>query len=259
MCKILTASNCKGGTGKTTSAINLGIGLARKGYSVLLVDLDAQGSMSAGLGIENPDKLKYTIATALTKLIDDECPDPRHGIIRHEEGIDFIPGNIELAFLEANLFNVISRETILREYLSFLKNDYDYIILDCPPSLGQITLNAFAAADSVIIPVQAAYLPVKGMELFIKEINKVKGRLNPLLTIEGILITMVDGRTNYAKEMIRQLNSSYDKDIRVFKSNIPFSVRALEASQKQKSIFSYDPKGKVAEAYQKLTEEVLES
>lgn len=258
MCKVITISNCKGGTGKTTSAINLGIGLARKGFRVLLADLDAQGSMTAGLGIENPDKLKYTMATALTDLIYEKCNDPRKGIIKNEEGVDLMPGNVELAILEANLVNTVSRETVLREFLCFLKPDYDFIILDCPPSLGQITLNAFAAADSVLIPVQAAYLPVKGMELFIKEINRLKGRLNPLLDIEGILMTMVDGRTNYTKEMMKLLNRFYEKEVRIFKSSIPFSVRAAEATHKKMSIFSYDPKGKVAEAYRGLAEEVLD-
>ena len=257
-CKVIVVSNCKGGTGKSTTAINLGIGLANKGYRVLLVDNDPQGSMSLGLGIDNPDMLDHSLATALVKMITGEQINPREGIVRHEEGVDLIPGNIELCGLEVELVEKGIKEA-LRKYLSFHKNDYDYIIVDCQPSLSQLTLNAFAAADSIIVPVQASYLPVKGLEQFISAVNQVKGPLNPMLRIEGILLTMVDNRTNNSKEIIRLLHKNIGGNVRIFKTNIPFSVKAAESTSKHRSIYKHAPRCKVAEAYHNLTEEVLEA
>jgi chromosome partitioning protein len=151
----------------------------------------------------------------------------------------------------------MSRETILKEYIGMVRKEYDYIIIDCQPSLGMMTVNAFAAADSILIPVQAAYLPVKGLEQLIRTIRKVKRQINPKLKIEGILMTMVDGRTNYAREIIQLLRDGYEEQIRFFKNDIPVSVRASEISAIGVSIFSHDPKGKVAAAYRGLAKEVI--
>ena len=235
MCKVIAIANQKGGVGKTTTTSSLGIGLAKQGKRVLVIDADAQGSLTASLGFTEPD----------------------YGILKHEEGIDLMPGNIELSGLEVSLVNVMSREIMLRSYVERVKDGYDYILIDCMPSLGMITINAFACADSILIPVQAAYLPVKGLEQLIKTIGKVKRQINPKLEIEGILLTMVDNRTNYARDITALLIETYGSRVRIFENSIPMSVRAAETSAEGVSIYEHDPKGKVAEAYQSLTKEVL--
>lgn len=186
---------------------------------------------------------------------DEESLEP--GILKHEEGVDFMPGNIELSGLETSLVNVMSRETVLRTYIEQQKTNYDYILIDCMPSLGMITINAFTCADSILIPVQAAYLSVKGLEQLIKTIGKVKRQINPKLKIEGILLTMVDNRTNYAKDISNLLIENYGNRVRIFENSIPMSVRAAEISAEGVSIYKHDPNGKVASAYQSLTEEVI--
>ena len=259
MCKIIAIANQKGGVGKTTTTSNLGIGLARQGKKVLLIDADAQGSLTASLGFTEPDKLEETLATVMANVINDVEMVPDYGILKHEEGIDLMPGNIELSGLEVSLVNVMSRELVMRSYIDGVKDRYDYILIDCMPSLGMITINAFACADSILIPVQAAYLPVKGLEQLIKTIGKVKRQINSKLEIEGILLTMVDSRTNYAKDISALLIENYGSRVRIFENSIPISVRAAEISAEGVSIYQHDPKGKVASAYQSLTEEVLEN
>ena len=257
MCKVIVIGNQKGGVGKTTTTSNLGIGLAKKGKKVLLIDADAQGSLTASLGFQEPDRLEITLATIMAAIINDEEIKPEYGILRHEEGVDFMPGNIELSGLETSLVNVMSREMVLRTYIEQQKDRYDYILIDCMPSLGMITINAFTSADSILIPVQAAYLPVKGLEQLIKTIGKVKRQINPKLEIEGILLTMVDNRTNYARDISNLLIENYGSRVRIFENSIPMSVRAAEISAEGVSIYEHDPNGKVASAYQSLTEEVL--
>ena len=257
MCRVIAIANQKGGVGKTTTTSNLGVGLVKQGKRVLLIDADAQGSLTASLGYAEPDKIDVTLATIMGDLINDEEIEPMAGIMHHDEGIDLMPGNIELSGLEVSLVNVMSRERIMQEYINVVKDFYDYILIDCMPSLGMITINAFSCADSILIPVQAAYLPVKGLQQLIKTIGKVKRQINPKLSIEGILLTMVDSRTNYAKDISAMLRESYGSKVKIFANNIPISVRAAEISAEGVSIFEHDPKGKVALAYLSLTKEVL--
>lgn len=257
MGKVIAVANQKGGVGKTVTCVNLGIGLAREGKKVLLIDADPQGSLTISLGNDEPDRIEYSLATAMMKVINDEPLDVKEGILHHEEGVDILPGNIELSGLEISMMGVISRETLLREYIGQVRDLYDYIIIDCMPSLGMITINALACADSVLIPVQAAYLPVKGLQQLIKTIGRVKRQLNPNLNIEGILLTMVDNRTNYAKDISMQVYETYSSSINVFDVEIPLSVRAAEISAEGSSIYEYDPKGKAAYAYTALIKEVI--
>ena len=257
MCRVIAIANQKGGVGKTTTTSNLGIGLARQGKKVLLIDADAQGSLTASLGIREPDRLEITLATIMGNIINDEEIRSDYGILSHDEGVDFIPGNIELSGLETSLINVMSRETVLRTYIDLQRDNYDYILIDCMPSLGMITINVFTCADSILIPVQAAYLPIKGLEQLIKTIGKVKRQINQKLEIEGILLTMVDNRTNYAKDISNLLIENYGSKVHIFENSIPMSVRAAEISAEGVSIYKHDPNGKVASAYQSLTKEVL--
>lgn len=250
--------NQKGGCAKTVSSISIGIGLAREGRRVLLVDVDSQGSMTASLGYQQPDQMETTLATILGGIIMDEPLPPGSGILHHAEGVDLLPANIELSGMEVTLVNTMSRETILRQYLNTVRGEYDAIILDCMPSLGMLTINALAAADRVIIPVQAQYLSIKGLEQLIRTIAKVRRQINPHLSISGILITMADMRTNYARDIVELLHINYDGKLRIFESIIPLSVRAAETSAEGKSIYLHDPAGKVSAAYAALTKEVME-
>lgn len=256
-CKILGICNQKGGVGKTVSTVNLGIGLAREGKKVLLVDVDSQGSLTASLGYNQPDKLDVTLATLMNKIISDEPIAPGEGILHHCEGVDLLPANIELSGLEVTLVNTMSRETILREYLKTVQADYNVILLDCSPSLGMLTINALAAATELLIPVQPQFLSIKGLEQLLRTIAKVRRQINPDLSISGILITMADFRTNYTKDIIGLLHTTYDGKLRIFDSIIPMSVRAAEISAEGKSIYLHDPIGKVAGAYEALTQEVM--
>ena len=255
--KITALCNQKGGVGKTVTAVNLGIGLAREGKRVLLADIDPQGSLTASLGYQRPDQMENTMAEILGRVISDEPQAPDEGIIHHAEGVDLLPANIELSGLEVTLVNTMSRETILRDYLNSVRDRYDVILLDCCPSLGMLTINALAAADEVIIPAQAHYLSIKGLEQLIRTISNVKRKINPALEIAGILITMADMRTNYSREIIELLRNTYGSKLRIFDSIIPLSIRAAETSAEGRSIYLHDPAGKVSAAYTALTQEVL--
>ena len=253
--KTIALANQKGGVGKTTTAASLGIGLSRQGKKVLLVDADAQGNLTQMLGWPQPDELSPTLADLMGKIIMDQPITLGEGVLEHRDGIHLIPANIELSAMEVTLVNTMSRETVLRQYLSTVQDQYDYAIIDCMPSLGMLTINALTAADSVIIPVQAHYLPAKGLEQLLRTVARVKRQLNPKLEIDGIVLTMVDGRTTLAKGISEQIRQAYAG--RVFASEIPRSIRAAEVSVENKSIYDLDRNGKAAQAYENLTREVL--
>lgn len=255
-CKVIAITNQKGGVGKTTTTVNLGVGLAKTRHKVLLIDADPQGSLTISLGIKDPDSLNESLATVMSASIEDVELPLKTGIIHHDEGVDLMPSNIELSGIETGLFNTMSREFVLRNYINTVKHNYDYILIDCMPSLGMMTINALVAADSVLIPSQPNFLSTKGLNLLLRSISKVKRSINPSLRVEGILFTMVDSRTNNAKDVISSLRYSVGQNIKVFDTEIPHSVRAAESSLAGVSIFAHDKNGKVARAYENLTKEV---
>ncbi len=256
-CHVIAIANQKGGVSKTTTTANMGVGLVMEGKKVLLVDCDPQGSLTISMGNPLPDQMPLTIATIMSKMLLGADISPGEGILHHTEGVDLLPANIELSGVEVSLVNAMSREKILKKYLDSVKHSYDYVLIDCMPSLGMLTINSLAAADSVLIPVQAQYLSAKGLEQLLQTISKVRKQINPKLKIDGILLSMVDSRTNEAKEISNLLRETYGTKLKVFDSVIPYSVRAAEATSCGVSIFTHDPKGKVAEAYHDLTKEVL--
>ncbi len=202
MCKVIAICNQKGGVSKTTTTANLGVGLVRAGKKVLVIDADPQGNLSQSLGIENPDELEIALPNIMEQIMTGEDVDVKKGIVHHKEGLDLMPCNIDLSAVDVSLVHVLSREFIMKTYVDSMREFYDYILIDCMPSLGVITINSLTASDSVLIPVQAAYLPVKGLEQLIKTISLVKKLLNQEIQFEGILISMLNARTNYAKDIM---------------------------------------------------------
>ncbi|MDR2087740.1 MAG: AAA family ATPase [Clostridiales Family XIII bacterium] len=255
-CRVLAVVNQKGGVGKSVTSTNLGIGLARHGRKVLIADLDSQASQTVSLGWTEPEDLPCTIAAQLGKVIDNKPFDPHEGILSHAEGVDLLPSSIELSGLEMRMVNAMSREFALRNYLAEIKPEYDAIVLDCPPTLGMMTINALAAADRVIVPVQPEYLSVIGMTQLFDTVALVKKHINPGLQIEGVLITLANMRTNLAKNTVELIREAYGGSIRIFTQPIPYSTKVKEASAAGKSIFAYEPNGNAAFAYEKLVREV---
>jgi len=255
--KIIAICNQKGGVTKTSSTVNLGVGLALRGKKVLVVDGDPQGDLTTSLGWADNDSLPVTLATLMERIIQDEPIEPFEGILHNAEGVDLVPANMELSGMEVALVGAMSREFVLRSYLETVKSAYDIVLIDCMPSLGMLTINALAAANSVIVPVQAQYLPAKGMTQLMKTIAKVKKQINPTLTIDGVLLTLFDNRTNLSRATEETLRQQYGNHLKIYDTKIPVSVRAAETSAAGQSIFTYNGGGKVAEAYAALVDEVL--
>lgn len=256
-CKTIAICNQKGGVGKTTSTVNLGVGLAMQGKKVLLIDADPQGDLTTCLGWNDADNLQNTLSDKMMEVVQGKENNPFNGILHHKEGVDLMPSSSDLFDFEISLVTAMNREVILKSYLSEVKDKYDYILIDCSPSLGMMTLNSLSAADSVIIPVQAHYLPAKCMTQLLRTVNKVKRHINPNLKIDGILLTIVDNRTNLAKSTVDALRENFGSHIRIFKSQIPMAVKAAEVASKGKSIYAYEPNSTVSKAYTEFTKEVL--
>lgn len=258
-CQIIAIANQKGGVGKTTTTFSLGVALANQGKKVLLVDCDPQGDLTTYMGWYDQDKLPLTLASLMEQSIMyrdisiDDC------ILHHSEKVDLVPSNLDLSTLEVSLVNAMSREYTLKNCLSKIKDKYDYILIDCMPSLGMLTINALACADKVIIPVQSQFLAARGMTRLLETVSKVKRQINTNLKVDGILLTLVDGRTNLSKETCLQLEESYGNLIKIYKTKIPIAVKVAESTSIGGSIFSYDKNGKVAFAYNSFAKEVIEN
>ena len=250
MGKIISVANQKGGVGKTTTTINLSTLIAKKGKKVLMIDADPQGNASSGVGLDRDD-----IELSIYDILIDEVEFDNVVKKTNIKNLDICPSNINLAGAEVELVSVMSRENRLKEKLDKIKDNYDYIIIDCPPSLGLITLNAFTASDSVLIPVQCEYYALEGLGQLLNTINLVKKHLNKNLEIEGALLTMYDVRTNLSNQVVKEVKNYFND--KVYKNVIPRNVKLSEAPSYGMPISVYDPRSKGAKSYEKFVKEFL--
>jgi len=255
---VICIANQKGGVGKTTTAAAFGEGLAEHNKRVLLVDWDPQSSLTISLGL-NPESLELTGYDVLTSIIRGNGRYTLRDVLQKTNNpkVDLVPANIELSQAQLDLVNAFSRELVLKEMLEPIRHDYDYILMDCLPSLGLLTINALSTADSVLIPLQADFLAMKGLAMLLPTILRVQEKINPTLEIMGILFTMTNSRTLHSQEVIEVTKQAFGERIRVFETTIPLSVRFKEAPAAGMSILTYAPTSDGAEAYRLFTKEVL--
>lgn len=255
--KVISVANQKGGVGKSTSVYCIGAGLAMEGKKVLLLDVDPQGDLTKMLGLRKPHDLPQTLGNVMSDVISGIPPNGHPEIRHHHEGFDFVPGNRTLSAVETGLVNVMSRETVLRQYVDSVKQDYDYVLLDCRPSLGMLVINALSASDYVLVPVQADYLAAEDMTELLGTVQSIKRQINPKLKIGGVFLTMAN-ETNFRRDTVAAVKENFGKHLPVLHTVIPATVRLAEISTADKSIFLHEPRGRAAEAYRGLVKEVLE-
>ena len=253
--KVIAVANQKGGVGKSTTVFNLGAGLAAGGSKVLMVDIDPQGDLTKMLGLRKPHDLPLTLGNVMNDVVAGSIDQTHPEVMHHHEGFDFVPGNRTLSAVEVGLVNAMSRETVLKRYIDSVKADYDYVLLDCRPSLGMLVINALSAADYVLIPVQADYLAAEDMTELIGTVQSIKRQINPKLKVGGVFLTMAND-TNFRRDVIAAVRENCGRQMPVFRTVIPATVRLAEVSTADKSIFKHDPRGKAAEAYRNLVQEV---
>ncbi|MCI9000666.1 MAG: ParA family protein [Clostridia bacterium] len=256
-CKTIAIANQKGGVGKTTTAFSLGIALSSNNKKVLVVDADPQANLTTYMGFYDEDNISANLSTLIEDFIDNKEVETEQAILHHKEGIDLIPSNLNLAMTETNLSSARDREYAIKNILEKVESRYDYIIIDCMPSLSMLVTNALATADEVIIPVQSQYLSAIGMGNLINIVSKVKKHQNQNLKVGGILLTLVDNRTKLPSTIKKEIQEQYGNIIKLYDTQIPYAIKTAESTSKGKSIFAYDKNSKVALAYTNFAKEVL--
>ena len=250
MAQIISVANQKGGVGKTTTTVNLGACLASLGKRVLLVDMDAQGNATSGVGIRKPD-----VTQDIYDVLVNELPIAEATLVTEHENLSIVPATLQLAGAEIELTSMMARESRLKGSLAEVNDQYDYILIDCPPSLGHLTINSFTASDSILIPVQCEYYALEGLSQLLNTVRLVQKHFNPELEIEGVLLTMYDARTNLGNEVVEEVRKYFRE--KVYETIIPRNIRLSEAPSHGMPIIDYDPRSRGAEVYQALAKEVV--